>query len=156
MLITVKTQYKLTRSMVNNTEFLVLPHQHHWFLLHIFNFSEVEKRAGQVNPRKGWQKIFIIWGKTKGYKAIFKTSKLTNPNSKQTVGVLNIISPTSKWILDDFIYLLTRLIETLMMVTKTFFDIDRAVYLEINDSGKNIHNRNMAFEYDYAKAWHEQ
>lgn len=39
-----------------------------------------------------------------------------------------------------------------MMVTKTFFDIDRAVYLEINDSGKNIHNRNMAFEYDYAKA----
>lgn len=142
--------------MVYNTEFLVLPHQHHWFLLHIFNFSEVEKRAGQVNPRKGWQKIFIIWGKTKGYKAIFKTSKLTNPNSKQTVGVLNIISPTSKWILDDFIYLLTRLIETLMMVTKTFFDIDRAVYLEINDSGKNIHNRNMAFEYDYAKAWHEQ
>lgn len=37
-----KNRYKLTRSMVNNTEFLVLPHQHHWFLLHIFNFSKVD------------------------------------------------------------------------------------------------------------------
>lgn len=42
------------------------------------------------------------------------------------------------------------------MVTKTFFDIDRAVYSEINDSEKNIDIRNMAFEYDYAQAWQEQ
>lgn len=48
VLITVKTQYKLTRSMVNNTEFLVLPHQHHWFLLHIFNFSEVGKWSSSL------------------------------------------------------------------------------------------------------------
>lgn len=42
------------------------------------------------------------------------------------------------------------------MVTKTFFDIDRAVYSEINDSENNIDIRNMAFEYDYAQAWQEQ
>lgn len=66
--------------------------------------------------------------------------------------ISSVRQESKKWILDDFIYLLTRLIETLMMVTKTLFDIDRAVYSEINDSEKNIDIRNMAFEYDYAQA----
>lgn len=35
---------------------------------------------------------------------------------------------------------------------RKYFDINLAVYLEINDSGKNIDNRNMALEYDYAQA----
>eukprot|EP00477_Mikrocytos_mackini_P003236 GAHX01004029.1.p2 GENE.GAHX01004029.1~~GAHX01004029.1.p2 ORF type:complete len:61 (-),score=8.22 GAHX01004029.1:335-517(-) len=39
--------------MVNNIEFLVLPHQHHWFLLHIFNFSEVEKKGRTSKSKKG-------------------------------------------------------------------------------------------------------
>lgn len=66
--------------------------------------------------------------------------------------ISSVRQESKKWILDDFIYLLTRLIKTLMMVTKTLFDIDRAVYSEINDSEKNIDIRNMAFEYDYAQA----
>lgn len=74
----------------------------------------------------------------------------------QVFSISSVRQESKKWILDDFIYLLTRLIETLMMVTKTFFDIDRAVYSEINDSEKNIGIRNITFEYDYAQAWQEQ
>lgn len=35
---------------------------------------------------------------------------------------------------------------------RKYFDINSAVYLEINDSGKNIDNRNTAFEYNYTQA----
>lgn len=83
---------------------------------------------------------------------------MTNPNSKQTVGVLNIISPTGiKEVNTGWFYLSAdKVNRDIDDGHQNVFDIDRAVYSEINDSEKNIDIRNMAFEYDYAQAWQEQ